>query len=151
VKCKDLRDLIASRQIHRGFGNEAIICNNHQSLQQGGRQRQQPRDWQHGFCQQGASGFHVTPDDEDETLMLLIPSKMNMAPIRHGLAYTGSRVSDQFRRCGNSHDPDHVRKHAKPRWMAPAKIDLRNPRQSSSWRTRFAPDPFLPRTDERSH
>jgi hypothetical protein len=33
------------------------------------------------------TAFIVTPDEEDGTRMLLIPSKMNIAPIRHGLAY----------------------------------------------------------------
>ena len=33
------------------------------------------------------AGFIVTPDAEDDTRLLLMPSKMNIAPIKHGLAY----------------------------------------------------------------
>ena len=39
------------------------------------------------FVNQARAAFIVTPDEEDKTRMLLIPSKMNIAPIRHGLAY----------------------------------------------------------------
>jgi putative DNA primase/helicase len=39
------------------------------------------------FVNQARAAFIVTPDEDDETRMLLIPSKMNIAPIRHGLAY----------------------------------------------------------------
>jgi hypothetical protein len=39
------------------------------------------------------AGFIVTPDAEDETRLLLMPSKMNIAPIKHGLAY---RIESSF-------------------------------------------------------
>jgi hypothetical protein len=39
------------------------------------------------FVNQARAAFIVTPDEDDDTRMLLIPSKMNIAPIRHGLAY----------------------------------------------------------------
>jgi hypothetical protein len=33
------------------------------------------------FVNQARAAFIVTPDEEDETRMLLIPSKMNIAPL----------------------------------------------------------------------
>ena len=63
----------------------AIICNNHFS--KGGGSANSRVIGSVAFVNQARATFIVTPDDEDETRMLLIPSKMNIAPIRHGLAY----------------------------------------------------------------
>jgi hypothetical protein len=40
-----------------------------------------------GFINYCRAGFIVTPDAEDENRLLLMPSKMNIAPIKYGLAY----------------------------------------------------------------
>jgi putative DNA primase/helicase len=63
----------------------AVICNNHFS--KGGGSANSRVIGSVAFVNQARAAFIVTPDDEDETRMLLIPSKMNIAPIRHGLAY----------------------------------------------------------------
>jgi putative DNA primase/helicase len=63
----------------------AIICNNHFS--KGGGSANNRVIGSVAFVNQARAAFIVTPDEEDETRMLLIPSKMNIAPIRHGLAY----------------------------------------------------------------
>lgn len=63
----------------------AIICNNHFS--KGGGSANSRVIGSVAFVNQARAAFIVTPDDKDETRMLLIPSKMNIAPIRHGLAY----------------------------------------------------------------
>jgi putative DNA primase/helicase len=63
----------------------AIICNNHFS--KGGGSANSRIIGSVAFVNQARAAFIVTPDEEDETRMLLIPSKMNIAPIRHGLAY----------------------------------------------------------------
>ena len=39
------------------------------------------------FVNQARAAFIVTPDAEDKTRFLLMPSKMNIAPIQYGLAY----------------------------------------------------------------
>lgn len=63
----------------------AIICNNHFS--KGGGSANSRVIGSVAFVNQARAAFIVTPDEDDETRMLLIPSKMNIAPIRHGLAY----------------------------------------------------------------
>ena len=63
----------------------AIICNNHFS--KGGGSANSRVIGSVAFVNQARAAFIVTPDEEDKTRMLLIPSKMNIAPIRHGLAY----------------------------------------------------------------
>ena len=63
----------------------AIICNNHFS--KGGGNANNRVIGSVAFVNQARAAFIVTPDEEDRTRMLLIPSKMNIAPIRHGLAY----------------------------------------------------------------
>ena len=63
----------------------AVICNNHFS--KGGGSANSRVIGSVAFVNQARAAFIVTPDEEDKTRMLLIPSKMNIAPIRHGLAY----------------------------------------------------------------
>jgi putative DNA primase/helicase len=63
----------------------AVICNNHFS--KGGGTANNRIIGSVAFVNQARAAFIVTPDEEDETRMLLIPSKMNIAPIQHGLAY----------------------------------------------------------------
>ena len=63
----------------------AIICNNHFSKGAGNANSRVIGSV--AFVNQARAAFIVTPDEEDRTRMLLIPSKMNIAPIRHGLAY----------------------------------------------------------------
>jgi putative DNA primase/helicase len=63
----------------------AVICNNHFS--KGGGSANSRVIGSVAFVNQARAAFIVTPDEEDETRMLLIPSKSNIAPIRHGLAY----------------------------------------------------------------
>ena len=63
----------------------AIICNNHFS--KGGGSANSRVIGSVAFVNQARAAFIVTPDEDDETRLLLIPSKMNIAPIRHGLAY----------------------------------------------------------------
>ncbi len=63
----------------------AVICNNHFS--KGGGSANSRVIGSVAFVNQARAAFIVTPDAQDETRMLLIPSKMNIAPIRHGLAY----------------------------------------------------------------
>jgi hypothetical protein len=56
-------------------------------LQQGRRFGQQPHDRQCCIHQLRTGWLHVTPDAENEGRLLLMPSKMNIAPIKYGLAY----------------------------------------------------------------
>ena len=63
----------------------AVICNNHFS--KGGGSANSRVIGSVAFVNQARAAFIVTPDEDDDTRMLLIPSKMNIAPIRHGLAY----------------------------------------------------------------
>jgi putative DNA primase/helicase len=63
----------------------AVICNNRFS-KGGGSANSRVID-SVAFVNQARAAFIVTPDEDDDTRMLLIPSKMNIAPIRHGLAY----------------------------------------------------------------
>jgi putative DNA primase/helicase len=63
----------------------AIVCNNHFS--KGGGNANSRIIGSVAFVNQARAAFIVTPDEQDETRMLLIPSKMNIAPLSHGLAY----------------------------------------------------------------
>jgi putative DNA primase/helicase len=63
----------------------AVICNNHFS--KGGGNANSRVIGSVAFVNQARAAFVVVPDVEDKTRMLLIPSKMNVAPIGHGLAY----------------------------------------------------------------
>jgi putative DNA primase/helicase len=63
----------------------AIVCNNHFSKGYGNANSRIIGSV--AFVNQARAAFIVTPDAEDDTRMLLIPSKMNIAPMRSGLAY----------------------------------------------------------------
>jgi putative DNA primase/helicase len=63
----------------------AVLCNNHFS--KGGGSANSRIIGSVAFTAQARAVFIVTPDDADETRLLLIPSKMNIAPIKYGLAY----------------------------------------------------------------
>jgi putative DNA primase/helicase len=63
----------------------AVLCNNHFS--KGGGSANGRIIGSVAFTAQARAVFIVAPDDADETRLLLIPSKMNIAPIKHGLAY----------------------------------------------------------------
>ncbi|MBR1156517.1 AAA family ATPase [Bradyrhizobium sp. JYMT SZCCT0428] len=63
----------------------AVICNNHFS--KGGGNANSRIIGSVAFVNQARAAFIVTPDENDDTRMLLIPSKMNIAPMRSGLAY----------------------------------------------------------------
>lgn len=80
----------------------AIICNNHFS--KGGGSANSRVIGSVAFVNQARAAFIVTPDEEDETRMLLIPSKMNIAPIKHGLAYRieGCMISFESEEIGTS-------------------------------------------------
>lgn len=62
-----------------------IVCNNHFS--KGGGSANSRVIGSVAFVNQARAAFIVTPDKPDDNRMLLIPSKMNIAPISHGLAY----------------------------------------------------------------
>ena len=63
----------------------AVVCNNHFS--KGGGNANSRIIGSVAFVNQARAAFIVTPDEEDDTRMLLIPSKMNIAPMSSGLAY----------------------------------------------------------------
>jgi hypothetical protein len=63
----------------------AVVCNNHFS--KGGGNANNRIIGSVAFVNQARAAFIVTPDEEDDTRMLLIPSKMNIAPMSRGLAY----------------------------------------------------------------
>jgi hypothetical protein len=63
----------------------AILCNNHFS--KGGGSANSRIIGSVAFTAQARAVFIVTPDEADESRLLLIPSKMNIAPIKYGLAY----------------------------------------------------------------
>jgi AAA domain len=63
----------------------AVICNNHFSKNGGNANNRIIGSV--AFVNQARAAFIVTPDAEDETRLLLMPSKMNIVPIKHGLAY----------------------------------------------------------------
>ena len=69
----------------------AVICNNHFS--KGGGNANSRIIGSVAFVNQARAAFIVTPDAEDETRLLLMPSKMNIAPIGYGLAYRLEGVS----------------------------------------------------------
>jgi putative DNA primase/helicase len=63
----------------------AVVCNNHFS--KGGGNANSRIIGSVAFVNQARAAFIVAPDKEDDTRMLLIPSKMNIAPMSRGLAY----------------------------------------------------------------
>jgi putative DNA primase/helicase len=63
----------------------AIICNNHFSKSGGNANNRIIGSV--AFVNQARAAFIVTPDADVEGRLLLMPSKMNIAPIKHGLAY----------------------------------------------------------------
>ena len=63
----------------------AVVCNNHFS--KAGGTANSRIIGSVAFVNQARAAFIVTPDAEDEFRLLLIPSKMNIAPMKHGLAY----------------------------------------------------------------
>ena len=63
----------------------AVLCNNHFS--KGGGSANNRMIGSVAFINYCRAGFIVTPDAGDDTRLLLMPSKMNIAPIKHGLAY----------------------------------------------------------------
>jgi putative DNA primase/helicase len=63
----------------------AVICNNHFS--KGGGSANNRVIGSVAFVNQARAAFIVTPDEKDQTRRLLIPSKMNIAPMGYGLAY----------------------------------------------------------------
>jgi putative DNA primase/helicase len=69
----------------------AVVCNNHFSKTGGNANSRIIGSV--AFVNQARAAFIVTPDAEDETRLLLMPSKMNIAPIKHGLAY---RIEGRF-------------------------------------------------------
>jgi putative DNA primase/helicase len=72
----------------------AILCNNHFS--KGGGSANNRMIGSVGFINYCRAGFIVTPDAQDESRLLLMPSKMNIAPIKYGLAYRiGSHLLTQ--------------------------------------------------------
>jgi RecA-family ATPase len=73
----------------------AIVCNNHFS--KGGGNANSRIIGSVAFVNQARAAFIVTPDAENEGRRLLMPSKMNIAPIKHGLAYRieGCLVKDE--------------------------------------------------------
>ena len=64
----------------------SIICNNHFS--KGGGNANSRIIGSVAFVNQARAAFIVVPDAEIEGRILLMPSKMNLAPIKHGLAYS---------------------------------------------------------------
>jgi putative DNA primase/helicase len=84
-KNADVRSVLEPLGEMAGRLRVAVICNNHFS--KGGGSANSRVIGSVAFVNQARAAFIVTPDEEDETRMLLIPSKMNIAPIRHGLAY----------------------------------------------------------------
>ena len=63
----------------------AVLCNNHFS--KGGGSANNRMIGIVAFINYCRAGFIVTPDAQDESRLLLMPSKMNIAPIKFGLAY----------------------------------------------------------------
>jgi putative DNA primase/helicase len=63
----------------------AVVCNNHFS--KGGSSANNRMIGSVGFVNYARAGFIVTPDADDPGRLLFMPSKMNIAPIRYGLAY----------------------------------------------------------------
>ena len=69
----------------------AVICNNHFS--KGGGNANSRIIGSVAFVNQARAAFIVTPDADDQARLLLMPSKMNIAPIGYGLAYRLEGVS----------------------------------------------------------
>ena len=67
----------------------AVVCNNHFSKGSGDANSRIIGSV--AFVNQARAALIVTPDADDETRMLLMPSKSNLAPLKHGLAY---RIND---------------------------------------------------------
>ena len=63
----------------------AVVCNNHFS--KGGGNANSRIIGSVAFVNQARAAFIVTEDADDPERLLLMPSKMNIAPIKHGLAY----------------------------------------------------------------
>lgn len=63
----------------------AVIANNH--LRKSGGSANSQIIGSVAFVNQARSAFIVTPDENDRTRRLLIPSKTNIGPDQHGLAY----------------------------------------------------------------
>jgi putative DNA primase/helicase len=63
----------------------AVLCNNHFS--KGGGNANSRIIGSVAFVNQARAAFIVTNDAEDTERLLLMPSKMNIAPIKYGLAY----------------------------------------------------------------
>jgi hypothetical protein len=63
----------------------AVVCNNHFS--KGGGNANSRIIGSVAFVNQARAAFIVTPDAENEGRRLLMPSKNNIAPIKHGVAY----------------------------------------------------------------
>jgi putative DNA primase/helicase len=63
----------------------AFLCNNHFSKVGGSANNRMIGSV--AFINYARAGFIVTPDAENEGRLLLMPSKMNIAPIKYGLAY----------------------------------------------------------------
>ena len=64
----------------------AVLCNNHFTKGAGGSANNRIIG-SVAFVNHARAAFIVTPDAENDGRILLMPSKMNIAPIRHGLAY----------------------------------------------------------------
>jgi hypothetical protein len=64
----------------------AVVCNNHFTKNSAGGANSRVLG-SVAFVNQARAAFIVTPDAEDRDRKLLMPSKMNLAPIKHGLAY----------------------------------------------------------------
>jgi putative DNA primase/helicase len=64
----------------------AVLCNNHFTKGAGGTANNRIIG-SVAFVNHARAAFIVTPDAENDGRLLLMPSKMNIAPIRHGLAY----------------------------------------------------------------
>jgi RecA-family ATPase len=76
----------------------AVICNNHFSKGAGNANSRIIGSV--AFVNQARAAFIVTPDADDEERLLLMPAKVNITPLRHGLAYRigGTLIRDEGRR-----------------------------------------------------
>jgi putative DNA primase/helicase len=81
----DVRSVLDPLGEFAGRLRVAVVCNNHFS--KGGGNANSRVIGSVAFVNQARAAFIVTPDEQDETRLLLIPSKMNIAPLSHGLAY----------------------------------------------------------------
>jgi putative DNA primase/helicase len=69
----------------------AVVCNNHFSKAGGNANSRIIGSV--AFVNQARAAFIVTPDAEDDSRLLLVQSKMNIGPIKYGLAY---RIEGRF-------------------------------------------------------